>query len=261
MLREPRRGGEEAGDLGPPHPRGLRGGGHREDPRRKARGGRRHPAAAVDYYKKAIHRFINKKQFASVKELWDKLIHLSPEDIDFFFHIEGRIARAINGERAASLLATLIPHYKEKEDWNTSIEILKKILAYDAKNNAARKDIIECYRQKYAAHSQLEEYIKISNLTQNWRNVHEAVADFEKHIGFDTGNYVFHRTWGIGRISASKDDTFTIDFANKTSHKMSLKMAVSALEVLSAEHIWVLKSTLPQGGARRRRSRPSLRGR
>jgi transcription elongation factor GreA len=199
--------------------------------------------AAVDYYKKAIHRFINKKQFASVKELWDKLIHLSPEDIDFFFHIEGRIARALNGERAAALLSTLIPHYKDKQDWNTSIEILKKILAYDAKNSAARKDIIECYRQKYAGHSQLEEYIKISNLTQNWRNVHEAVADFEKHIGFDTGNYVFHRTWGIGRISASKDDTFTIDFSNKSQHKMSLKMAVSALEVLAPEHIWVLKRT------------------
>ncbi len=202
--------------------------------------------AAVDYYKKAIHRFINKKQFASVKELWDKLIKLSPEDIDFFFHIEGRIARALNGERAASLLVTLIPHYKDKEDWNTSIEILKKILAYDSKNNTARKDIIECYRKKYADHSQLEEYIKISNLTQNWRSVHEALADFEKHIGFDTGNYVFHRTWGIGRISASKDDTFTIDFANKTSHKMSLKMAVSALEVLAPEHIWVLKRTLPR---------------
>ena len=99
-------------------------------------------AAAVDYYKKAIHRFINKKQFASVKELWDKLIHLSPEDIDFFFHIEGRIARAISGERAGALLTTLIPHYKEKEDWDTSIEILKKILAYDSKNGPARKDII-----------------------------------------------------------------------------------------------------------------------
>jgi transcription elongation factor GreA-like protein len=203
-------------------------------------------AAAVDYYKKAIHRFINKKQFASVKELWEKLIHLCPEDIDFFFHIEGRIARSLNGERAASLLTTLMPHYKEKEDWNTSIEILKRILAYDPKNNSARKDMIECYRSKYAAHSQLEEYIKISNLTQNWRNVHEAIADFEKHIGFDTGNYVFHRTWGIGRISASKDDTFTIDFSNKASHKMSLKMAVSALEVLSSDHVWVLKRTLPK---------------
>jgi transcription elongation factor GreA-like protein/transcription elongation GreA/GreB family factor len=202
--------------------------------------------AAVDYYKKAIHRFINKKQFASVKELWDKLIELCPEDIDFFFHIEKRISKNINGERAASLLTTLIPYYREKGEWDTAIEILKRILDYDSKNNAARKDIIDCYREKYKNHSQLEDYIKISNLNQNWRNVHEAIADFEKHISFDTGNYVFHRTWGIGRIVSIKDDTFVIDFANKTSHKMSLKMAVSALEVLSAEHIWVLKRTMPK---------------
>jgi transcription elongation factor GreA-like protein/transcription elongation GreA/GreB family factor len=202
--------------------------------------------AAVDYYKKAIHRFINKKQFASVKELWDKLIVLCPEDVDFFFHIEKRIAKNINGERAAALLATLIPFYREKSDWNTAIEILKRILAYDPRNSTARKDIIDCYREKYANHSQLDEYVKISNLNQNWRSVHEAVADFEKHISFDTGNYVFHRTWGIGRITLIKDDTFTIDFSNKTSHKMSLKMAVSALEVLSPEHIWVLKRTVPK---------------
>ena len=202
--------------------------------------------AAVDYYKKAIHRFINKKQFASVKELWDRLIVLCPHDIDFFFHIEGRIAKNINGERAAALLTTLIPHYRESGDCDTAIEILKRILSYDPKNSTARRDIIECYREKFAAHSQMEDYIKISNLTQTWRSVHEAIADFEKHISFDTGNYVFHRTWGIGRISSIKDDTFVIDFANKASHRMSLKMAVNALEVLSAEHIWVLKRTLPR---------------
>ncbi len=199
--------------------------------------------AAIDYYKKAIHRFINKKQFANVKELWDKLIQLCPGDIDFFFHIEKRIAKNINGERSASLLTTLLPYYRDRGEWDTSIELLKRVLAYDPKNNAARKDIIECYKKKYNNHSQLEDYIKISNLNQNWRSVHEAIADFEKHISFDTGNYVFHRTWGIGRIVSIKDDTFVIDFANKASHKMSLKMAVSALEVLSPEHIWVLKRT------------------
>ncbi len=200
-------------------------------------------AAAVDYYKKAVHRFINKKQFASVKELWDKLIALCPEDIDFFFHIEKRIAKNISGDRSAGLLSSLIPFYKGRGEWDTTIEILKRILAYDSKNSSARKDIIDCYREKYKNHSQLDDYIKISNLNQNWRSVHEAVADFEKHISFDTGNYVFHRTWGIGRIVSIKDDTFTIDFSAKNQHKMSLKMAVSALEVLSSEHIWVLKRT------------------
>jgi len=103
--------------------------------------------------------------------------------------------------------------------------------------------LVECFKDKYADHSQLEEYIKLSNLTQTWRNVHEALADFEKHIAFDTGNFVFHRTWGVGRISSVKGDEITIDFAKKRDHSMSLKMAVNALQTLSKNHIWVLKAT------------------
>ena len=199
--------------------------------------------AAVEYYKKAIHRFISKKQFASVKDIWEKLIELSPEDIDFFFHVERKIVKSLNDERAANLLHSLYPYYKAKGDWDTSIEILKRILTHEPKNVNGRKEIVECYREKYKGHSHLEEYIKISNLTQSWRNVHDAIADFEKHISFDTGNFVFHRAWGIGRISDIKNDVFIIDFPGRLKHKMSLKMAVGALKILEGDHIWVMKST------------------
>jgi transcription elongation factor GreA len=200
-------------------------------------------AAAVDYYKRAIHRYVNKRQFNSVKELWDRLVALASDDIEFFLHVERRIAKNISGERAAALLATLLPACRERGEWDTAIEILKRVLAYEPKNAQARKDIVDCYRAKYREHSQLEEYLRISNLSQSWRGVHEAVADFEKHISFDTGNYVHHRTWGIGRITAIKDDTFTIDFPGRPAHRMSLKMAIGALEVLADDHIWVLKLT------------------
>ncbi len=196
---------------------------------------------AVDYYKKAIHRFLNKKLFAHVKEIWQKLIEYCPDDLDFFYHVERKTASLLNGERASTLLEELYKYYRSKEDWDNSIEILKRILSYDPKNQQARKEITDCYRQKYSYHSQLEEYIKISNLTQGWRSVHEAIADFEKHISFDEGNFVFHRSWGIGRISSIKDDEIIIDFVKKRNHAMSLKMAVGALQSLSKEHIWVLK--------------------
>jgi transcription elongation factor GreA len=89
----------------------------------------------------------------------------------------------------------------------------------------------------------MEEYIRISNLSQNWRNVHEAIQDFEKHIAFDKGNFVYHRTWGVGRIAGVQGDEIRIDFAKKRDHSMSLKMAVDALQTLSKNHIWVLKAT------------------
>lgn len=199
---------------------------------------------AVEYYKKALHRFINKKMFSQVRETWAKLTELYPDDVEFYLRMEKKVASTLSGERAATLLHTLYPTYTEKQDWDTAITMLKRILDYEPKNAEARTEIIECYKEKHKDHSQLSEYVRLSNLTQSWRNVHEAIADFEKHISFDKNNFVFHRSWGIGRIRDIKDDVFIIDFTGKKGHKMSLKMAVSALSILGDDHIWVLKGTM-----------------
>jgi transcription elongation factor GreA len=202
--------------------------------------------SAVEYYKKALHRFINKKMFASVKEVWEKIIEYLPEDIEFFFSIERKIVKVLSGERAAQLLSYLVPHFRKSENWDTTIEILKRILTFEPKNSDARKEIVECFRQKYKDHSQLDEYLRISNLNQSWRNVHDAIADFEKHISFDVGNYVYHSSWKIGKIVDIQTDGIVIDFASKPGHRMSLKMAVSALKILTPDHIWVLIHTMPK---------------
>ena len=94
---------------------------------------------AVELYKKAIHRFINKKLFSSVKEIWAKLIEYSPEEIDFFNHVDRKVSTIISTERASQLLEELYAHYKEKEDWSRCIEILKDILLYDSKNYLGQK--------------------------------------------------------------------------------------------------------------------------
>jgi len=198
---------------------------------------------AVDYYKKALHRYIGKGLFTNVREIWSKLLEYCPDDIDFFFHVEKRVAKNISTDKAVLLLEDVFASCKKRGEIDVAISILKQVLQYDERDSLARREITECYRQKYAGHSQLEEYIRISNLTQNWRNVREAITDFEKHIAFDKGSYVFHRTWGVGRISAMQGDEIVVDFAKKRGHSMSLKMAVNALQTLSKNHIWVLKAT------------------
>ncbi|MCL2719990.1 MAG: transcription elongation factor GreA [Treponema sp.] len=196
----------------------------------------------IDYYKKALHRYINKANFANIREIWEKLVNINVEDIDFFLHIQKKIAKAVSDDKAVSLLNELYAKYKNI-NVDTAIKILKIILEYDEKDVHARREIIECYKKKYAAHSQLDEYIRISNLSENYRAVHQAIADFEKHISFDKGNFVYHRTWGVGRIAGIAGDEIKIDFMKKRGHSMSLKMAVDALQTLSKEHIWVLKAT------------------
>jgi transcription elongation factor GreA len=198
---------------------------------------------AVDYYKKALHRYINKQLFTNVREIWAKLLEYCPLDIDFFLHVQKKIAKNISEDKAVLLLEDVYASCKKRKDTNTAIMILKIMLQYDERDSHSRKEITECFREKYAGHSQLEEYIRISNLAQNWRNVHEAIQDFEKHIAFDKGNYVCHRTWGVGRIAGVQGDEIRIDFSKKRDHSMSLKMAVNALQTLSKNHIWVLKAT------------------
>ena len=201
---------------------------------------------AVEYYKRAIHRYINKKLFSNVKDVWQKLVTLIPDETDFFFHIEKKVSKINSTERASQLLDDLYDAHKKKEQWQKCISILKRILYYDSKNISARREITESFRQMYKDHSNLEEYIRLSNLNQSWRNVHDAIGDFEKHISVDEGTFVSHRSWGIGLIREIKGNNIIIDFAKKRGHEMSLKMAVSALTSLKKEHVWVLKSVWPK---------------
>lgn len=201
---------------------------------------------AIEYYKKCMHRFINKRNFTQIKEIWTLFLEHIPQEYDYLLNINSRVAKSINKERAAQLLDDLYDYYSHLEDWDKSIEILKIILSYMPTNAAARTQIISCYRQKYKNHSKLEAYIEKSNLTQSYRDVQSAIEEFEKHISFDEGTFVYHKTWGIGMIKTLKSESLTIDFASKRDHSMSLKMAVRALSVLPKNHIWVIKSVFPK---------------
>lgn len=199
---------------------------------------------AIDYYKKAHLRYITAKNMNAVKETWSRLVELIPEEIDFFMLAKRKIAKTISEERSAVLMQELYTWYKDNKKWDTSIDILKQILEIDQHDMWARKELVDCYRGKYEGRAHLEDYIRSSNLSQSFRNVFEAINDFEKHIAFDAKSYVFHRSWGVGIIRSVEDDTLKINFGKKYGvRSMSLKMAVSALQPLAKDHIWVLKAT------------------
>lgn len=204
----------------------------------------------VSYYKKAILRYINNSNYNAIKEVWSKLIQYIPHEIDFFQLLRRKISKQMGDIRTTTLMQELYNWYKDnapskKEYWDVAITILKQNLEVEPKDIWARKEIADCFRGKYKEHSHLEEYIRTSNLTQSYRNVFEAINDFEKHIAFDKGSYVFHRNWGVGRIRKLDGDALTINFGRVVGIKeMKLSMAVTALKPLAKDHIWVLKATM-----------------
>ncbi len=206
---------------------------------------REQPELALSYYKKALYRFINKKDFSHIREIWSTLIQLIPEDVDFFFHMEQKIAKSLSPERSAQLLQENLAYCKKNEAWERAVGVLKIILKYTPEDMIPRKELVACYRKLYESHDNIEAYIKATNLDQSWQNIYDAIEEFEKHIAFDKGTFVAHKSWGIGRIQDIQGDSVIIDFAKKRNHEMSLQMAVRSLEPLHKHHIWVLKSVLP----------------
>ncbi|WP_191013729.1 transcription elongation factor GreA [Treponema zioleckii] len=199
---------------------------------------------SIDYYKKALLRYVSKKNYNSTKDVWSLLVGLIPDEIDFFLLVQRKIAKTISEDKSAILMQELYVHYKDIKNWDVAIDILKLILQIDPKDPWARREIADCYKNKYADHSHVNDYIKSSDLTSNFRNVFEAINDFEKHIAFDAKNFVYHKTWGVGIIRSVENEKLTINFGKKNGiHEISLKMAVNALQPLSRSHIWVKKAT------------------
>ena len=200
--------------------------------------------STVSYYKKAILRFINANNYNACKEIWTKLVQFIPEEIDFFENLRRKISKQMGELKTTTLMQELYNYYKDNQKWDTAIMILKQNLEVEPKDNWARKEITDCFRGKYASHSHLEDYIRSSNLSQSYRNVFEAINDFEKHIAFDKGGFVFHRNWGVGIIRKLDNDTLEINFGRVGGiREIKLSMAVTALKPLAKDHIWVLKAT------------------
>jgi transcription elongation factor GreA len=197
---------------------------------------------AVDYYKKALLRYLKKGTYNPVEEIWLKLIEIVPDDLNFYLNTEKRIADSVGIDKSGFLLSFIVPYYKEKAEYDIAIDLLKKILGYNPRDREAREELIGCYRDKYEHHSHLQEYIDKSGLQDNSLDVQSAIEIFEKHIIFDIGSYVYHRTWGIGKCTDIRDEILIIDFKDKPRHKMTLQMALSCLQILPEDHIWLLKN-------------------
>ncbi|MGI6432927.1 MAG: transcription elongation factor GreA [Sphaerochaetaceae bacterium] len=201
---------------------------------------------ALFYYKKALQRFLNAQNLPAVQDVWTILLEMIPDDFAYLLGIAQRVYSRFQGDRALHMLNQLYEVVQAQEDWDQSIIVLKTMLEADSNSMRAREELVETYRKKYASHSRLENCIEISNLTKSYRDVHSAIDDFEKNIAFDKGSFVYHKSWGIGRIQALSHEQVVIDFASKRNHTMSLSMAFNSLQVLPKYHIWVLKSVFPK---------------
>jgi len=209
---------------------------------------------AIYYYKLALERFINLKNSNSASAVFEKLVsHYTYVDYRYLLNVSLRLLELVPHDKIAKLLHKVATHYKKKEMYNEALQILKFILSRLAPNDAGiRTDLKEVYEALYPGHTllnkhwnelmeffkrRLSSYIRISS-----DEVLAKLNEFEKLLKFDVGVYVYHRTFGVGKVVSVEEEWIVIDFVNKKGHRMSHNIAFSSLEVLKEDDIRVWKS-------------------
>ncbi|BDA79463.1 transcription elongation factor GreA [Leptospira kobayashii] len=196
---------------------------------------------AISYLKQAAEIFAKNKDYAQMEEIWPILVTNNYEDVSFFDKIERILLSQREKTRLVGLLYPIVEPFKQMEEWDKVIYFLKKILEHEPASQKARNELIRSYKQKYANHSLLEDFLKMSELGNNRKPVKVCITNFERNIVFDTDNYVMHRNWGVGKITSISQtgDSIFVDFAEKKEHKLSIQMAITSLKPLKKDHIWV----------------------
>jgi len=196
---------------------------------------------SMQYMKLSIEGFIKNNRFDEILPLWSKLVDHAWQDIPFFERIERMLVDKKQQNIVAALLKTLIAKYKETDNSEQSIELLKKILIYKPDENQSRRELIKLYEIKYSDHSQFEQFLKLSKLNNFKIPAKFAIQDFEKNIIFDKDSYAFHSSWKLGKIDELDNESIIISFKDKPKHRMSIKMALQSLTPIPKDHLYVIE--------------------
>lgn len=197
------------------------------------------PSQALNYLKQAAETYARLKDYRNLEEIWNIVVQHDYKDLNFFERLERIMVGNREKTRVAAYLVNLVEPHRAEENWPAVISILKKILDYEPTSSRARSDLARAYRSLYETHSLLNEFLKMSELTNHKKPVGACIASFERNIVFDKGNYVYHRTRGVGKITEIDKDQVIVDFRDNPGQRMSIQMAISSLQPLKADHIWV----------------------
>ena len=196
---------------------------------------------AIKNYKLALKLFISRKNQKMVEELWLKILEIAEDPLPIFYETENALKSNFTPEFIVTLSGCMISNLSKLKKYDEVIYILKKILSLQQANKEYREELIKIYRLKYTKHSRLEDLLRASGLRMWWKDINPAVELFEKQIKFDVGVYVYHYSWGTGKVVFIDKDQITVDFDKKHDHSMSFEMALNTLEIVTKDHIKVKK--------------------
>lgn len=164
---------------------------------------------------------VNSEQYQKLEDAWLGLIESNNNNLSVLFEVVELLIKREEKNRAHDFLMTLTPHYKQKGRYQDVLEILKKLLEYNPKKKELAKEIAECYLNIYKDRPYAKDLIE-KTCPETTDDIKNAMKMIERHFYLDRGDYVFHKSWGVGEV-------VSIDTSSEKVHINFEKRATIAL--------------------------------
>lgn len=190
---------------------------------------------------KDLLSLVNIAQYDNLENAWQKVVESNNKNIQALLEVVDLLAKREERKRAHDLLAMLVPHYKQKGLYQDVLTVLKRLLEYNPKEKGLAKDISECYSNLYGSRVYANALIDRTGINGEG-DVRDAVKKLETYFCLDVGDYVFHKSWGVGQVCAidAEGEKVVIDFEKKSNHSIAMDIVATILQKLERDDLLVM---------------------
>ncbi len=184
---------------------------------------------------------VNTAQYDNLEGAWLKAIESNNKDIQALFKVVDLLVKREEKKRAHDFLAMLVPHYKQKGLYQDVLTVLKRTLEYNPKEKGLAKEISECYSNLFGNRAYTSALIERTGINGDV-DIRDAVKKLETYFCLDSGDYVYHKSWGVGQVFAIDPDgeKVIIHFEKKSNHSIAMDIVASILQKLEKDDLLVM---------------------
>ncbi|NUO07578.1 MAG: transcription elongation factor GreA [Candidatus Brocadia sp.] len=181
---------------------------------------------------------INTEQYDKLEDAWLGIIESNNKNLQSLFEVVDLLVKREEKKRARDFLLMLAPYYKQKGLYGDVLEVLKKVLEYNAKEKGLAKEIAECYSNIYKDRPYAKNLIEKTDIEAT-SDIHGAMKKLEKYFYLDRGDYVYHKSWGVGQVLSidTEGEKVNIDFEKKNNHSIAMDIAPGILRKLDKDDL------------------------
>lgn len=181
---------------------------------------------------------VNTEQYDKLEEAWLGIAESNNNDLQALFDVVDLLIKRDERKRAHEFLMMLVPYYKQKGFYQEVMKVLKRVLECNPKEKGLAGEITECYLNIYKDRPYTKELVDKAGIVTS-ADIHGAIKKLDTYFYLDRGDYVHHKSWGVGEVVSVDADgeKININFEKKSNHSIAMDIAPEILQKLEKDDL------------------------